>query len=190
NKELVSILQEVFAEVKSVRVRPGNLLGYRADALVSPGNSFGDMGGGVDREIDLFFRGQIQSKVQKMISEKYYGEIPVGMAELIPTRHRRFRYLLFCPTMRIPGTIKGSIQVYLARRALLVCVMRYNQQNPEHPLSHIAMTSLGTGIGGMPYEDAAQQMRVAWEEIMNEYWKSVRHPVEAPYAYIKNRDNN
>jgi O-acetyl-ADP-ribose deacetylase (regulator of RNase III) len=82
--------------------------------------------------------------------------------------------------MRVPGNIKDSIHAYLAMRAILVAITQWNRQNP--PIRSVAIPSLGTGVGGMYYETAAEQMRTAYEMIVNEQWRNIVHPMIAPYA--------
>ena len=47
-----------FHGVDAVEVVQGNLLDLDCDAIVSPANSFGDMGGGIDKAIDDFYGGE------------------------------------------------------------------------------------------------------------------------------------
>jgi hypothetical protein len=57
NPDVARSLAEAFRDVDHAEVLVGDLLRLRCDALVSPANSFGDMGGGLDKRIDDFFRG-------------------------------------------------------------------------------------------------------------------------------------
>ncbi len=181
NRELAAVFSRVFAGEANVEVLHGNILHLMADALVSPANSFGDMGGGVDKAIDDFFGGQAQLRVQAYIREEFLGEMPVGVAAILPMPHRQFPFVVVAPTMRIPGYAGKTINAYLAMRAILLAVTRHNQSN-ANGIHHIAVPSLCTGVGGMPYGEAAEQMQAAVENILKGRYQSVIHPAMAPYA--------
>src|SRR3954470_15421694 len=107
-------LAEAFADAEHVEVIEGNLLDLSCDALVSPANSFGDMSGGIDKAIDDFHQGTAQRALVAAIAEQFLGELPVGAALVVPLPTRRFSFLVAAPTMRIPGSIRGTINGYLA----------------------------------------------------------------------------
>ena len=62
-------------------------------------------------------------------------------------------------------------------RALLVVA------NKAH-LRHVVCPGLGTGVGGMAYDEAAHQMRVAFQMIVLEGWKHIVRSAQAPFAMI------
>lgn len=182
NTEIVETWCWVFRDVEAVEIWEGDLLQLDADALVSPANSFGDMSGGIDKAIDDFYRGAAQDATMKAIRDRFYGELPVGMAMVLPMETRRFPFLIVAPTMRIPGSVAGTINAYLALRAVLVTVLQYNKQNHARPIETIAVPGLGTGVGGMDYGAAAEQMRAAFDSILGGGWEKVVHPAMAPFA--------
>ena len=181
NREITAVFARVFAGEANVEVRHGNLLHLTAGALVSPANSFGDMGGGLDKAIDNFFGGQAQTRVQAHIREAFLGEMPVGVAAILPMSHGQFPFLIVAPTMRIPGYAGKTINAYLAMRAILVAVTRHNQTHAGK-IRHIAVPSLCTGVGGMPYGEAAEQMHAAVENVLKGRYQPIVHPAMAPYA--------
>lgn len=176
NPDIANTLVQIFKEAKNVEVVQGNILYLQADAIVSPTNSFGDMSGGLDKAIDNFFEGEAQRKIQAQIRTQYYGELQVGNALTIKMDNTRFPNIVFAPTMRIPATVKNTINAYLAMRAILIEAKKFN-------FSTIVIPSLCSGIGKMPYVTSAEQMYVAYQNIMLEHWKNIVHPVMAPYAY-------
>lgn len=159
----------------------GDLLSAGADAVVSPGNSFGDMGGGVDRAIDLHYEGLAQAAARDVIRERWLGELPVGAAELVYFDRADPRYLVLAPTMRVPGNVATTINAYLATRAALVCVTRANQRGIAR-IEHLAMTGMCSGVGGMRPGRVADQMATAIGTILDEGWRRVEHPALAPYV--------
>lgn len=83
NPTVATALASAFGGVNDVEVVEGDLLSLSSDAIVSPANSFGDMGGGIDKAIDDFHQGEAQRLLMEAIEEKYYGELPVGVALIV-----------------------------------------------------------------------------------------------------------
>lgn len=181
NADIVTAWAREFEGYGAVEIIEGNLLETDGPALVCPANSFGDMGGGLDKIVDDYFGGAAQTALMAAIREQFWGELPVGVAVVIPVENRRFPLLVAAPTMRIPGGIEGTINAYLAMRAVLVAILKYNQTG-EQPIYGVAVSGLGTGVGGLSATECAEQMRVAYDNVMRGGWKRVVSPVMAPYA--------
>jgi O-acetyl-ADP-ribose deacetylase (regulator of RNase III) len=115
------------------------------------------------------------------IAEQFFGELPVGMAMVLQLSNQRFPFLVAAPTMRVPGSVAGSINAYLSMRAALVAVLRHNATN-DRPIRSIAVPSLGTGVGGIAPTEAAEQMRQAYDHVIGETWRSVVNAIQLPYA--------
>ena len=62
NEDVARTLGAAFADVVQVEVLHGNLLDLACDAILSPANSFGDMGGGIDKHIDDRSGGGVQAR--------------------------------------------------------------------------------------------------------------------------------
>ena len=79
NKDIAKVFSEVFAKEERVEILCGNILNLTASALVSPANSFGDMGGGVDKAIYDFFDGKavIDQTLGRCVGE--IGHIVLGV---------------------------------------------------------------------------------------------------------------
>src|ERR1700678_3135905 len=73
NAEMSQAFAAAFSDVHAVEVVCGNLLDSPCDGIVSPANSFGDMGGGIDKAIDDFHRGEAQRRVMEAIAEHFFG---------------------------------------------------------------------------------------------------------------------
>jgi O-acetyl-ADP-ribose deacetylase (regulator of RNase III) len=181
NAEVTEALASAFADVAAVEVVQGNLLDLACDAIVSPANSFGDMSGGIDKAIDDFHKGEAQRRVMAAIREHFFGELPVGAALVVEVARPRFPFVIAAPTMRIPGSAVGSHNSYLSMRAALVAVLRHNGTNGRR-IGSLAVPGLGTGVGGIPPAEAAEQMRVAYDMILAGKWHDVVHPAQAPFA--------
>ncbi len=181
NADIVVAWAREFEGYGAVEIIEGSLLETDGPALVCPANSFGDMGGGLDKIVDDYFGGAAQIALMATIREQFWGELPVGVAVVVPMENRRFPFLIAAPTMRIPGSIEGTINAYLAMRAVLVAIRRHNQ-NGEQPIHGVAISGLGTGVGGLGATECAEQMRMAYDNVMRGGWKRVVSPVMAPYA--------
>ena len=180
NPDVAQALAEAFAACDDVEVAEGSLFDLDCDTLVSPANSFGDMGGGVDQLIDRFYGGRAQPRVVEAIASQFFGELPVGVAIVLPMPTRRFPFLIVSPTMRVPGGVRGTINAYLSMRAALVAPLRHNRET-DRPIRSIALPGLCTGVGGMPFTEAAAQMRAAYDNVLGGGWRKVVHPALAPY---------
>lgn len=178
NLAIAQAIAESFQAIPEVEVIHGNLFKVKADAILSPANSFGDMSGGIDQAIDGLYKGKAQPAVRDAIIRESLGELPVGQALVIEMGTKKFPYLICAPTMRIPGRLPvDSINAYLAMRAALVTI-----KLSDHPIRSLAMPCLCTGVGGMGYEEAALQLLTAYVNIEREDWKRIVHPLQAPFG--------
>ncbi len=181
SQEIAGTLASAFQDEPGVSVRQGDILKSRCRAVVSPGNSFGDMGGGLDKRIDDYTGGRAQELVVAAIREQFLGEIPVGSAFVLSLNLRRLRYLVFAPTMRVPGSVAGTLNAYLAFRAALLAVRAHNH-DARKPIDSLAVSGLCTGVGGLSGPEAAGQMLAAFRSVVRGQWREVRHPAMAPFA--------
>lgn len=167
NQAMTEAWKLAFADVANVTVSCSSIVESEADAIASPANSFGFMDGGIDLVYSRFFGWELESRLKKLIAEQYYGELPVGQAIIIPTEHEKTPLLISAPTMRVPSDITGTVNVYLAFRAVLIAVLEHNKIS-KHKIKSILVPGLGTGIGNVPPEQAAYQMRQAYDAILGE----------------------
>ncbi|MDZ8263591.1 macro domain-containing protein [Nostoc sp. ChiQUE01b] len=135
------------------------------DCVVSPANSFGMMDGGIDAAIIRFFGHSLMARVQQRILEDYLGEQPVGTSMIVETRHYKHPFLAHTPTMRVPMIIAGTDISYIAMWAMLLAV-RHHNQHAKQKINTIACPGLGTGIGRVPYTEAARQMALAYDHFL------------------------
>lgn len=149
-----------FGSQPNVQIHEADILSKRADAVLSPANSFGFMDGGIDLAYSNFFGWDLQDRLQETLRRQHAGELPVGQAAVVPTHHRDIPFLVSAPTMRVPGDIADTVNVYLAFRAALLAVKDRND------IQTLLSPALGTGVGCMPIERAARQMYAAYAEVM------------------------
>jgi O-acetyl-ADP-ribose deacetylase (regulator of RNase III) len=92
--ELVNYWHKYFRSLPEVEISQGNIFDVKAQAIVSPANSFGFMDGG----IDLFYRDRfgkdVEKLVQKVIDLRYYGELPIGQATSVPMKGQDYKHLI------------------------------------------------------------------------------------------------
>lgn len=136
-----------------VSIVRGNLLRQKADATISPANSFGWMDGGIDRAYREAFPG-IETTVQAAIRLVSGGELPVGKALIVSTVDEQIPHLICAPTMRQPMDIANTNNVFNAFRAAIRCAQ-------DSGISTLLCPGLGTGVGGMCPRKSARQMALA-----------------------------
>lgn len=125
------------------------------DAVVGPGNSFGWMNGGFDGVIAKKHP-EAQEKLNKVLFAHNCGELNVGAAQFACLNDNKF--LVYAPTMRVPMSIVGTDNVYVSTLAALT--LGNNLLMPDEVL---IVPGMGTGCGGILYEEAARQMYLAWK---------------------------
>lgn len=160
NRDLVSAWSAAFSDVDAVKVRLGSILKVEADAVVSPANSFGYMDGGIDLVYSQHFGWHVEDRVRERILNEHDGELLVGDALAVPTDDARLPLLIAAPTMRVPMVVQKRVNCYLAFRAVL------RLAKADDRITHIACPGLGTGVGCLPPESCARQMRHAWATIV------------------------
>jgi O-acetyl-ADP-ribose deacetylase (regulator of RNase III) len=171
NQSVTQGWRHYFKDCPEVEIFSGSIFETDCNTIVSPANSFGFMDGGLDLAISNYLGWQVQERLQAKIKEKHHGELLVGQAELVKTDHPKIPYLISAPTMRVPMILKGTVNVYLAMRAILLLI-KHGQLDDETPIREVvkavAISGLGTGVGKVPAEICAKQMRAAYDEVVNE----------------------
>jgi O-acetyl-ADP-ribose deacetylase (regulator of RNase III) len=172
NEFFVVCLHKYFKSFSEVEISHGNIFDIKADAIVSPANSFGDMGGGIDLLYRDKFGMGVQTFVQRIIKARWYDELPVGQALSIPLKKQDYKHLIVAPTMRLPMNVDNSLNVYASTRAALLEAKDLNVESVLFP-------GMGTGTGGACPEMAARQMLVAYLNVIRNVrpknlWQVVR----------------
>jgi O-acetyl-ADP-ribose deacetylase (regulator of RNase III) len=159
-----------FADLRGVSIVRGRFEDLEPhDCFVTAGNAFGMMTAGIDAAVVRVFGGELMARVQHRIMNDYFGEQPVGTAFVITTGSVAIPYLVHAPTMRVPGNIEGTDKVYSATWAALLAIQAHNV-TAERKIETATFPAMGTGFGGVPFDEAARQMAVAY-----------RHYLEPPH---------
>lgn len=189
-----------FAGIPSVHVSCGDIfsnktgqvgiddpIDVKADAIVSPANSFGFMDGGIDAVYTYQFGEGLQQRLQAVIEQDFAGELPVGAAVVVPTMHKDIPWCISAPTMRVPREVAETVNAYLAFRAALLAVIAHNASGLA-PIKTVLCPGLGTAIGRMPVARCARQMRCAWDRVLGDKrWvpRSVRAAADDEIALLR-----
>lgn len=145
-----------------VNVIYGDILNTSADIIASAGNSYAMMDGGIDGSINCFLD-RIESEIKKIIIMKYYGEMPVGTCLLynVQDRCKKYKYLAYVPTMKVPCNVSDSINAYLSLRSILVQMMNENLN-----LNSVCIPLFCAGAGEMSIEKICHQYDMALNSIV------------------------
>ncbi len=171
---LVTAWRQEFADLPGVTISHGDIfseregtlsseapIDVRADAIVSPANSFGFMDGGIDAVYTYQLGPQVQERLQELLAQEHGGELPVGCAVIVPTGREEIPWCISAPTMRVPSDVSETVNAYLALRASLRAVLAHNA-TAKHPIRTVLCPGLGTAVGRMPPARCAKQMKEAW----------------------------
>lgn len=154
-------------------------------AFLSPANSFGTMGGGIDRVFTTkMFPGVnkiVMNKINKLDTKikqtKYYedynGEIaeyedivpylPIGnviATDLSMYPNYKTCYLITSPTMVEPSNVADTNNAYQSMKAAL------NYCLGDQRIKTLVVCGLCTGVGGMSEEESARQIFKAINEVV------------------------
>ena len=172
--DLVRAWEKTCGNIENVKIQRSSIFEVKCDAIVSPTNSFGFMGWGLDLEIMAYFGDRVEERLQKLIQTRHHGELLVGTAEVVDTDHNEIPYLIAAPTMRVPTVITETVNVYLATRAILTLV-KFGTVPDGTPVKHIietiAIPWLGTGTSQVSPDICANQMKVALQDILLSQYK-------------------
>lgn len=173
-RNLAEAWTEHCGDLDFVSIHSGSILDVPCDAVVSPANSFGFMDGGIDARYSERFGWHVQDQLRRLILERHNGELLVGSAEIVETGQLRMPFLIAAPTMRVPMVLGAeTTNPYLAIRAVFLLVKHGQFAVGEHTgekisqhIVSIAFPGMGTGVGRVPAEVCAKQMRTAIEEFV------------------------
>ena len=129
----------------TIIAQKGDITTISCEAIVNPANSYGYMGGGVAGAIKRIGGTEIEKQA---ISK---APIKIGNAVATTAGNLSCKYVIHAPTMEKPAMKIGVENVKLATEAAL-------KKGEELGLKSIAIPGMGTGVGGVSYEKAAETM--------------------------------
>ena len=157
---LVDFWKREFTAYPEVDMVCGDILSLAQNAIVSPANSYGLMDGGIDLLYLKYFGIQIQDRVRDAISRRQEGYLPIGASIVVKTGHPKIQYLVVSPTMLVPETIPAA-NCFFAMNATL------RAASSIAGITHLYCPGLGTGVGRVPFDQAALEMGKAYRN-----WKT------------------
>jgi O-acetyl-ADP-ribose deacetylase (regulator of RNase III) len=159
SSEMVEAWRGAFSKHPAVRIVQDNIVTVANGTVVSPANSYGDMGGGVDLAYRLHFGRDTERRVQTKIAESFGNYLPIGEAVIVETGHDGITHLIAAPTMFLPEPTTEE-NVFLAMAATLK-VARLNSST----VRDLFCPGMGTGVGRLPPKVAAEAMERAYAQI-------------------------
>ncbi|RLI92530.1 MAG: macro domain-containing protein [Candidatus Altiarchaeales archaeon] len=136
-------------------VKKGDITREEVDAIVNPANSLGVMGGGVAYAIKRVGGEEIEREAMKK------APIPLGNAISTNAGKLKAKFIIHAPTMKNPVE---KIDIENVRRATLAALKLASKLKVES----IAFPGMGTGVGGVNKEDAANAMVNTIKSFINE----------------------
>jgi len=124
-------------------VKIGEITKINCDAIVNPANSFGYLGSGVAGAIKCVGGMEIEKEAVNR------APIVVGKAFSTTAGSLPCKYVIHAPTMKRPAMRIGMENINLATQAAL-------RLAKEVGLSSVAIPGMGTGVGAVSYQKAAE----------------------------------
>ena len=140
----MSIAEHLYRDT-NIAVVMGDITKLEVDAIVNPANSQLIMGGGVAGAILRAGGDQIQKQALTK------APVPIGRAVATTAEKLKAKYVIHAPTMIRPAMPASLEDVKAATRAALACAHGMG-------LLSLAFPGLGTGVGGLDPQDAANAM--------------------------------
>ena len=151
-----------------------DIMSIKAEAIVSPANSFGYMTGGIDLLYKNYFGQKMEDDLRAVLADKYNYELPVGLAVSVPLTEVpptiSYKYLISAPTMRVPVVVKHTLNAFLAAKAALIEADRLGVES-------VVIPGLGTGTGDLAAMDCARQVGAAIDYIIINRELDTKYPL-------------
>jgi len=129
----------------TITVISGDITKLEVDAIVNAANSQLIMGGGVAGAILRVGGKEIQEEANKK------APVPIGKAIATTAGQLKAKHVIHAPTMERPAMLTSKQNVGLATRGALECARQLG-------IVSIAFPGMGTGVGGLNVEEAADVM--------------------------------
>lgn len=160
NKKLCEEWEKVFFPYKNVNIENIELDKLdRHDILVTAGNSYGIMTGGIDYYVNKLCKFKVQSLVQQAI-DNYWGKLPIGKfvsVDIEKITKGQFKVLVYAPTMETPQIVPAE-NVF---KVFYPIIRTYRDTNLT-----LACPGLCSLTGGVSEKDVAEQMKKAYDKGM------------------------
>ena len=155
NKELCKCWEHYFKDEKDVVIQNKKFENLECEYVVTAGNSYGWMTGGIDLAVRKHLGYSIQDTIQSIILGLPGRYLRVGQSIVIPTYNNYIPYLIYAPTMEVPKVITRTDVFYVFAKLL----EKYDS---------FACCGIGTQTGNVSCEDCAKSMYEAYKFIKDE----------------------
>lgn len=143
------------------------------DAVVSPSNCQGILGGGIDAVYRKYFdsiyneEGFFQNRIYQRIERLHSKKLEIGQPIVVGTNTNTIKHLILSPTMEKPATvIEDSSVIYKATLSVFELLLDLQCISNDYDFS-IGFPGMGTGVGRIPYSVAAREMISAYKDFID-----------------------
>lgn len=159
--EVIDVWKIYFKDVDFITITKQDVVDVKAEAAVSPANSFCFYTGGIDLHYRNHFGMGMQNELQEKVKALKHKELLVGDALSVAVNHPQstIKYVISAPTMRVPEGVAHTLNVYLAVRAALVEAQILGVES-------VVIPGMGMGTGGVTPQDFAKQARAAVNDVL------------------------
>ena len=152
---------KLYLKNENFNIIQGDLLNQKG-VLVTAGNSYGFMDGGLDFEFIKKYGWELQNKVQNIIKSTDLKELLIGQNIMVdlPDNNK----LIYAPTMRVPQILNIlNINPYLVFKGILATCKKENIEEVNIPL-------LCEGVGRLPIFTIMFQLQKAYDDFFDNYY--------------------
>lgn len=140
------------------------------DVVLSPGNSYGMLTGGVDLVMAQCFGTQLEVRLADKIANDHNGMLPIGEAVALRTVNPHCPWFVSAPTMELPSVITDTSVIFRAMAAARHACQRI--QNGQAFALSVVTPCFGTGTGKVPPAVAAEEMIRGWIFASTPPWRA------------------
>lgn len=172
--------------------------------FMSSANSFLYFDGGVDQAYTDMFGKKLQNYGQEYLRQNITYKIasggkylPVGSSIIIPVnylksnnnKNRKNIYVIACPTMFRPQSIKDTRNVYWAVYAGISNILKFNRDNSDKTqhIHNIVFPAFGTCYGKLSYAESSKQIYEGFVDAICQKYDNDETP-ENFLQYIDNKE--
>jgi len=185
--KFTELLQAAFDNCSYIKIYNGPFNKCEFDCIVSPGNSYGMMDGGIDMEITKYFgdKKEFIKLVQSQLNDQCNLQQQPGSVCVINTSNEKCPYLFHCPTMMTPITIKDYSVIYWCFYNILNTAFNHNMNNQSSKIKNIVMSGLGTGCGRVSYNNFIKLIKLAHQHFVSNLSRDSTTWPQAQRNYIE-----
>ncbi|MFP3190316.1 MAG: macro domain-containing protein [Thermoproteota archaeon] len=153
----MELIKTVYKDV-IIGIKKGDLTEEDSEAIVNPANSLMIMGGGVAYAI--------KKKGGEEIEKEAIKKAPVEIGKAVVTKAGKLKtkYVIHSPTMERPAMNTTKEKVYKSTFAAIKAAY-------ENDIKVLSFPAMGTGVGGLSFEEASESMIKAIKDAIDEGYK-------------------